>query len=223
VTIRGLLLDAAGTVLRPATSVAATYLEAARAHGCTRTLADVRAAFGPAMDSLRALRAGDPSWLRYWRAVIATATGIDSAALTDTLYAHYTHAHAWVFEPEAPNLLRACQDRRMPVAIVSNWDERLRDLMADMCATAGIIVPELVISAEEGIEKPDPEIFWRACARLRIPAEAALMIGDSQAHDVEGAAAAGCQAWRVGGPDAPSLAHVEARLFGPSSPTAPRT
>jgi FMN phosphatase YigB (HAD superfamily) len=40
--------------------------------------------------------------------------------------------------------------------------------------------------------KPDPKIFLRACERLGVAPEEALMVGDSEEAD-GGAAAVGCQ------------------------------
>ncbi|TXT44998.1 MAG: 2-haloacid dehalogenase [Spirochaetes bacterium] len=48
----------------------------------------------------------------------------------------------------------------------------------------------LVISEEVGIAKPAPEIFWRACEALGSDAKDCIMIGDSLASDIAGAA--GC-------------------------------
>ena len=55
----------------------------------------------------------------------------------------------------------------------------------------------VVISAEEGIEKPHPEIFRRALARCGIDAADALFVGDHPVADIEGAQGAGLRAvWK---------------------------
>jgi len=51
-----------------------------------------------------------------------------------------------------------------------------------------------VISAEVGMEKPDPRIFHHACERLGVEPAAALHVGDDVEDDVAGARAAGCAA-----------------------------
>jgi HAD superfamily hydrolase (TIGR01549 family) len=53
------------------------------------------------------------------------------------------------------------------------------------------LVDVLVVSEEVGISKPHPAIFTEALARAGCTAEAAVMVGDSWANDVEGARAAG--------------------------------
>lgn len=55
--------------------------------------------------------------------------------------------------------------------------------------------PVILVSEEEGIWKPDPQIFVRALARVDAsidPSEAAY-VGDSPEHDIAGARAAGLQ------------------------------
>jgi HAD superfamily hydrolase (TIGR01549 family) len=56
------------------------------------------------------------------------------------------------------------------------------------------LVDILVVSAEEGISKPDPAIFLRAVARAGCTPDAAVMVGDSWSADVAGARAAGVRA-----------------------------
>jgi putative hydrolase of the HAD superfamily len=74
-------------------------------------------------------------------------------------------------------------------AVVSNADGRVEALLS----TAGLRPHlEFVLDSHyEGVEKPDPEIFRRALARLGVPGERALYVGDIYAIDVVGARAAG--------------------------------
>ncbi|MGI8421510.1 MAG: HAD family hydrolase [Gaiellaceae bacterium] len=93
---------------------------------------------------------------------------------------------ALVFRPlpgvvEALARLRA---RGLALAVVSNWDESLREKLPPL----GIDV--VVSSAEVGAPKPDPAIFRVALERLGVTASRALHIGDS-ASDEAGARAAG--------------------------------
>jgi putative hydrolase of the HAD superfamily len=49
----------------------------------------------------------------------------------------------------------------------------------------------IVVSGELGIGKPDPRIFKAALERLQLTPPEAVMVGNSLAHDIEGARAAG--------------------------------
>src|SRR5690606_33437145 len=99
------------------------------------------------------------------------------------------------------------------VAVVSNWDVRLRSTLDAL----GVLrwIDAAIISAEVGVEKPRPGIFHRACERLAVDPARALHVGDDPQDDVRGATKAGCQAllWprEVG-----SFAALARRLLPPS-------
>jgi HAD superfamily hydrolase (TIGR01549 family) len=92
------------------------------------------------------------------------------------------------YDDTAP-LLRGAAAAGMPVAIVSNADYTL----PDMLARAGVeIEPTRVFSsAATGSSKPDPGIFEHALARLGAPAGRALHVGDTPGTDAVGAQALG--------------------------------
>jgi putative hydrolase of the HAD superfamily len=55
----------------------------------------------------------------------------------------------------------------------------------------------IMISAAEGIHKPDPRIFHRALAQLEVSPDRAVFVGDHPEVDIAGARAAGMRAiWR---------------------------
>lgn len=53
-------------------------------------------------------------------------------------------------------------------------------------------------SCEEGVAKPDPEIYLRAMRRLRVQPQTTLYIGDGGDHELTGAEQAGLRAFRAG-------------------------
>ena len=79
------------------------------------------------------------------------------------------------------------------VVIVSNNILEEQQNQLQQCGL-DTLVDALVVSAEEGISKPDPAIFLRALARVGCAPGAAVMVGDSWAADVAGARAAGVRA-----------------------------
>lgn len=192
-----LLLDAAGTLLRPAEPVARTYVRFARRFGGIPDEREVSSALRGVMQQARDLRRGDPDWRAYWAEVIRRSTGLDTAELLDALYRHFSTAEAWRVAEGASACCRAVRARGMKVAIVSNWDRRLRPLLVRL----GIDwVDEVVVSAELGVEKPQLAMFRGACARLGVEPGNAVHVGDSPDDDVAGARAAGCHALLFGGP-----------------------
>jgi len=203
-----LLLDAAGTLLRPAEPVAETYARHARAHGIAIDAATIAARFAPAFREATPLRRGAADWRPFWRAVVQGCTGCDDSELLDALIRHFAEPRAWTIAPGAADCCASVRARGMKVAVVSNWDHHLRPLLTGLGVSAWIDL--LVVSAEEGLEKPDAAMFERACARLGVTPREAVHVGDDPVADLAGAQAAGCAALLIGRDvaDFPALARM---------------
>ncbi len=81
---------------------------------------------------------------------------------------------------------------RYQTAIISNYASNLRPELTHQFGIADAF-DEIIISCEEGITKPDPEIFQRALARLGCSPEEAVFIDDFL-HNVQAAQAVGMSA-----------------------------
>jgi putative hydrolase of the HAD superfamily len=94
--------------------------------------------------------------------------------------------------PEVPGVLARLRAGGARLAVVSNWDVSLHDVLE----RTGLrpLVDAVVISAELGVAKPDPAIFRAALDRLGAGPDGALHVGDSLEDDVAGARAAGLEA-----------------------------
>jgi len=112
--------------------------------------------------------------------------GIEGFA--DALYERLLDADGWVLYADTLPILRALKTAGVPVAVVSNIGFDIRPL-GDALGF-GDLLDAYVLSYEVGRCKPDPAIFYKACAALRVDPEAALMVGDSAVD--AGAAAVGC-------------------------------
>jgi putative hydrolase of the HAD superfamily len=119
--------------------------------------------------------------------------------------------------PEVPDVLARLRESGARLAVVSNWDVSLHDVLE----RTGLrpLVDAVVISAELGVAKPDPAIFRAALDRLGAAAEGAVHVGDSLEHDVAGARAAGLEAVLVArngaaAPDAVRTVRSLAELVG---------
>lgn len=110
--------------------------------------------------------------------------------------------------PEVPGVLARLRAGGARLAVVSNWDVSLHDVLE----RTGLrpLVDVVVISAELGVAKPDPAIFRAALDRLGAPADGAVHVGDSLEHDVAGARAAGLEAVLVARNGAPAPEGVRA-------------
>ena len=95
----------------------------------------------------------------------------------EELYRLVTDPAEWAVYPDTAFVLTSLRQNGIRTAVVSNiaWDIRPVLTAAE--------VDEFVLSFEVGAAKPDPRIFTEALARLDVPAEQALMIGDSEEND----------------------------------------
>jgi putative hydrolase of the HAD superfamily len=91
--------------------------------------------------------------------------------------------------PETREVLRALRRRGHPLAIVSNWDVSLLQVLDD--TGLGAFVDAVVVSALIGVSKPDPRLFAVALERLGVDGAGGWHVGDTPAEDVAGARAAG--------------------------------
>jgi HAD superfamily hydrolase (TIGR01509 family) len=110
--------------------------------------------------------------------------------IEDLLYEQHWHPGTWAPYPDTRPALESLRQRGIPVAVLSNIPRDIRPVFRfhgmDPLVTA------YVLSYAEGLQKPDPEIFRRACARLGHDPADVLMIGDNAT--VDGAATAiGCE------------------------------
>ena len=118
---------------------------------------------------------------------------IDAAALpwdgiADVLYARNASPEAWLPYSDTAAALELLAGRGIPVVVLSNigWD--LRPVFRHHGLDP--YVRDYVQSYEEGVVKPDPRIFRRACELLGHAPEAVLMVGDDPVD--AGATAIGC-------------------------------
>jgi putative hydrolase of the HAD superfamily len=108
------------------------------------------------------------------------------------IYEQWASNHHFEMYDDAAPVLRALQERGLKVGIISN-SHRSLDAFCDHFSLGGLI-HATVSSSEHGFMKPHRSIFDAALERAGVPAQAALMVGDSLKHDVEGALAAGMKA-----------------------------
>jgi putative hydrolase of the HAD superfamily len=89
-------------------------------------------------------------------------------------------------------LVRDLKSRGVPIAVISNSEGRLAELIAELGWSDAFDV--VVDSGRLGIDKPDPRIFAHASAALATELDDLVHVGDSWEADVLGAVAAGASA-----------------------------
>lgn len=118
------------------------------------------------------------------------------AGAEDVAHAAVVADDAWLPYPDTANLLRTLAARGIPAGVVSDigWDIRRHARAAGLEGLIGA----WVLSCEAGVEKPAPELFTSACARLGVDPRRTLMVGDNPARD-GGAVAAGLRTFLLAG------------------------
>jgi putative hydrolase of the HAD superfamily len=217
--IQAVTFDVGGTLIRPWPSVGHIYCDAAAKHGHPNLDLDtLNKQFAAAWQAKKDFDHSRGAWLELVRSAFAGL--VDEASvqgLFDDLYARFAAPGAWrVFEDVHP-ALDTLRSHGFKLGIVSNWDERLRPLLAELQLTP--YFEPIVISVEAGCTKPSPGIFARAVSLLRFPSHSILHIGDSLSEDVLGAQSAGLQgllldrkASGARAPSIPSLAELGDKL-----------
>lgn len=217
--IKAVTFDVGGTLIEPWPSVGHVYAEVAARHGVQGATAEIlNERFKNAWRSRKDFNYTRDGWADL---VDETFRGIatDSPRTTffDELYDRFTEAEAWrIFDDVIP-ALDELATAGFRLAVISNWDERLRLLLRRLELDRWF--EALVISSEVGFAKPSPVIFNEAAAKLALPPESILHVGDSAELDVSGARAAGFQSVRIergrnsaAENDLPGLAALTARI-----------
>ncbi len=207
VSLGGVLLDAAGTLIELAEPVGDTYSRAARRQGVElpgwrlddafrRVLARSEPMVFPeaADDEIASL---EREW---WRARVrstflaadSTVQFDDPVALFDELFDHYRSPGAWRLCADAAAGLASLRDLGLALGVASNFDHRLAEILEDLEIDGffeSITTPGSCRRA-----KPDPLFFEAACRALGAPPGDTLHVGDDPRRDAEAARRAGLHA-----------------------------
>ena len=111
--------------------------------------------------------------------------------------------HFFLYDDVAPTL-RALAARGIKIGLISN-SHRSMAAFEQHFELDGLIAAA-VTSSEHGYMKPHPSIFEAALTLAGVAAGEALMVGDSLAHDIEGARRAGMRGVLVHRSDGPVAA-----------------
>lgn len=133
--------------------------------------------------------AGYPRLVRAWRLDAALA-----ARLNEHFWASYDGL--CTLSEDTARALRELRARRLTLGVITNGQGvRQRRKLAALGLAQSF--DAVLVSGEEGVHKPDAEIFRRALERCGVGAREALFVGDHPVADVEGAHRAGLTAvWK---------------------------
>eukprot|EP00475_Leptophrys_vorax_P011537 TRINITY_DN1809_c1_g1_i1.p1 TRINITY_DN1809_c1_g1~~TRINITY_DN1809_c1_g1_i1.p1 ORF type:complete len:155 (-),score=12.85 TRINITY_DN1809_c1_g1_i1:30-494(-) len=143
--------------------------------------------------------------------MISESTGCDNPTYTRELHDYYGKKEAWRFtDPNAKEAFAAIRRAGIKIALVSNFDTRLRDLLRMLECYDWF--DAIAVSAEVEAEKPSPTLFHAACDMLGVMPHEAVHVGDSKNKDFKGAKAAGCGGAWLWNEDVYSFTEVARKL-----------
>lgn len=201
---QAVFFDAAGTLIKPTNSVGQSYASIAENYGLRVTPAELfnrfRVCFdsaaplafpGAAPDTIGALE--QDWWKQLVRRIFEPFGPFDRFdAYFDELFAYFARPASWELYPEAIETLRALRERGLKLAVVSNFDSRLRNILEGLGAASWF--DGIFISSAVGYAKPDRRIFDFVIKSRQLIATNVLHVGDSVTNDIGGATNAGVKA-----------------------------
>ena len=196
----GLLLDAMGTLIGLKDSVGTTYAALAQRHGLTVEPAAIDQVFPsiygqapplafPGLEG-PALKGAEITWWgeRINETLLQAGAGPAPEALRMELFERFACTDLWRVFAEVPCQLEAWKARGLKLAVVSNFDQRLHDLLEGLGLNRWL--DAVVISSQAGAAKPNPKPLLLALQALELGAHQVWHVGDSAA-DEQAAQAAG--------------------------------
>jgi len=169
----------------------ATELDSAF-HKAWRSMPAREASDGPREDD-------DKDW---WRQIVEKVLTELAPALSEPdrdnffeiAYEHFAEAGVWELYPEVVEVLEELRPR-FQLAVVSNFDGRLRMILEHLGISK--FFSHIFISSEIGADKPNPEIFRRALAFMKLRPNETLHVGDDPERDWEAATTAGLPVFKL--------------------------
>ncbi|KAI8562451.1 hypothetical protein RHMOL_Rhmol03G0038600 [Rhododendron molle] len=199
ITHKALLVDAVGTLVVPSQPMAQIYRQIGEKYGVEYSEAEILNRYRWAYEQpwgrsrLRYVNDGKP----FWQYIVSSSTGCSDTQYFEELYNYYMTEKAWhLCDPDAEKVFKALRTSGVKLAVVSNFDTRLRPLLRALNCDHWF--DAMAVSAEVEAEKPNPTIFLKACELLGVKPEDAVHVGDDRRNDIWGARDAGCDAWLWG-------------------------
>ena len=192
--IQAVTFDVGGTLIEPWPSVGHVYAEVASRHGLQNLSPErLNRNFAAAWRARKNFQHTREAWAAL---VDQTFAGLcrprPSRTFFPDIYARFAQSDAWRIYDDAMPALDLLASQGLQLAIISNWDERLRPLLEQLHLDR--YFDTIIVSCEVGFPKPSPVIFEQASKIMGVAPARILHVGDSFAEDVVGAKAANFQA-----------------------------
>ena len=193
-SIEAVTFDAGGTLIDPWPSVGAVYASVARDFGLDCCPDTITAQFASAWKRRTPFRYTREEWAEVVRHSFH-GQGHVSPALFNAIYDRFAEPDTWLIYSDVIPTLQALEKLGVKLAVISNWDNRLRFLLNKLGLAT--YFQHIVVSSEIDAHKPDPRIFLHTAELLNVPAEKILHVGDTPGEDIAGAHAVNAFACRI--------------------------
>jgi len=196
--IKAVFFDVDFTLIYPGpTFQAEGYRRACAAHGIEvdpDKFDEATAASSFILDELEEQIYNHDVFIHYTASIIEKMGG-RGAAIIDVareVYDQWSVNHHFEMYDDVSPVLQELQRRGFIVGVISNSHRSLDEFCSHF--SLGKIITVSVSGFEHGYMKPHRSIFDAALERAKVNAQEALMVGDSLAHDIQGAVNAGWNA-----------------------------
>lgn len=200
-SVRVVLFDAVGTVIRPDPAVAQAYHRAGCRHGSKLTVEKVHLRFREALAVQEAADRQQAAWRTSedrerdrWMAIVRHV--FDDLPRHESLFAdlwdHFAAPAHWALFEDVPACWMRLQRRGLQIGMASNFDARLHGV----CRAIGPLTNcrTVFVSSDLGHRKPGIDFFRAIEGRLGCRPDELLLIGDDHENDYAAARAAGWHA-----------------------------
>uniref|UniRef100_A0A8C5R5J3 Haloacid dehalogenase-like hydrolase domain-containing protein 3 n=1 Tax=Leptobrachium leishanense TaxID=445787 RepID=A0A8C5R5J3_9ANUR len=139
---------------------------------------------------------------QWWLDVVSQSFRLSGVAddqsilpMAENLYRDFSTASNWEVLPGAREALAGCRSLGLRMAVISNFDRRLDEVLR-CCDLHGHF--EFVVTSESaGIAKPHPGIFHKALSLAKVEPSEAAHVGDDYVNDYRAARDVGMQSYLI--------------------------
>lgn len=202
--VRVAVFDVVGTLVAPRPSVPEAYRAAAARQGVFLDVTTIQTRFRDAWrEEEQRDAAASPAYATSqdreaarWRSIVERVFGGGDAcnAIFADLWEHFADPASWEPIAAGTDLLQAAVAAGLPIALASNFDERLNGLAMRLDPLTQ--ADHVFTSAEIGWRKPAAEFFQTIERRLDCRPQQLVLVGDDAALDLAAGRRAG---WWVAG------------------------
>jgi len=181
--IQAVTFDAGGTLMEPWPSVGHVYSEVAAELGYDAVSPEeLNEAFATAWKLKQRFDYSLSAWFGLVEEVFGKHLSAPlSQKLFNSLYQRFSQGAAWRVYDDVRPTLETLRQRGYRLAVISNWDPRLKPLLADLQLSD--YFETIVLSVDVGATKPAAKIFEHTLSLLKLPRAEILHIGDSMEED----------------------------------------